>query len=54
VRHENWRYAEWGSPDAAELYDLKKDPKEYHNLATNPEFAPVVKELSKKLSDRLP
>ena len=52
IRQEQWRYAEWGSADEAELYDLKKDPSEYHNLVANPEYAAVVKELSKKLNQR--
>jgi len=46
VRYKNWRYAEWGSPDKAELYDLDKDPKEYSNVADNPEYKKVVKQLS--------
>lgn len=31
---------------AAELYNLRDDPKELHNLATYPEYAPLVGELS--------
>jgi len=46
VRYKNWRYAEWGSPDEAELYDLTKDHDEYHNLADNPEYQKVVQQLS--------
>ncbi len=33
IRTTGWRYAEWGSPDQAELYDLATDPHEDHNLA---------------------
>ncbi|MCH7729286.1 MAG: DUF4976 domain-containing protein, partial [Planctomycetes bacterium] len=32
IRTERWRYAEWGNSDQAELYDLKSDPHEDHNL----------------------
>lgn len=32
IRTARWRYAEWGSPDQAELYDLQSDPHEDHNL----------------------
>jgi arylsulfatase A-like enzyme len=32
IRTSQWRYAEWGSSDQAELYDLKADPHEDHNL----------------------
>lgn len=33
IRTQRWRYAEWGSPNLNELYDLEKDPHEYENLA---------------------
>jgi iduronate 2-sulfatase len=33
VRTSRWRYAEWGQAREAELYDLKNDPREIHNLA---------------------
>ncbi|WP_168442039.1 sulfatase-like hydrolase/transferase [Pontiella desulfatans] len=54
IRHEQWRYAEWGGADKAELYDLEKDPREYNNLAANPEYAEVVQQLSGKLNARKP
>lgn len=49
VRYKDWRYAEWGSPEQAELYDLEKDPLEHTNLANNPEYEAVVRELSEKI-----
>ena len=33
IRTARWRYAEWGSSSAAELYDLEKDPAEHTTLA---------------------
>ncbi len=54
IRHKNWRYAEWGSPDEAELYDLAKDPDEYHNLVENPEYKEVVKQLHKMMGKKNP
>lgn len=54
IRYQNWRYAEWGGPDKAELYDLDKDPREYNNLAANPEYADMVGKLSSKLNERAP
>lgn len=41
IRFEHWRYTEWGSPDQAELYDLKSDPREFTNLAGKKEHAAV-------------
>lgn len=48
VRTERWRYAEFG-PDGkngAMLFDQQADPHELKNLADDPKFAEVRKELS--------
>ena len=46
VRTERWRYTEWGfGSEGAELYDHNSDPKELHNLASDPQFSNVVAEL---------
>lgn len=37
-----------------ELYDLNKNPHEWHNLATQPQYASVIESLSKHLSFRHP
>jgi hypothetical protein len=49
VRTEHWRYTEWGpdGQEGKELYDHDADPKEYRNLANDPDLAAVVQELSK-------
>lgn len=52
VRYKNWRYAEWGIETEAELYDLDKDPDEYRNLASNPEYEQVVQHLSKMMAKK--
>ena len=39
--------------DKNELYDLKNDPMEMHNLINIPEYRPVVLRLEKQLFDML-
>jgi arylsulfatase A-like enzyme len=36
IRTPGWRYAQWGGPGMAELYNLKNDPQEYVNLVADP------------------
>jgi iduronate 2-sulfatase len=49
VRTDRWRYTEW--PDgAAELYDEESDPREYVNLAGQPEAAARRAELKALLA----
>lgn len=51
VRTERWRYIEWdGGKRGAQLYDSKKDPYEYHNLAEDPKYAKVRDEMSALLN----
>jgi arylsulfatase A-like enzyme len=45
VRTERWRYIRYANGDE-ELYDHSKDEYEWKNLAANPEYAAVKKELS--------
>jgi iduronate 2-sulfatase len=42
IRTQRWRYAEWGSPELSELYDLEKDPREYVNLARDGDYREQV------------
>jgi N-sulfoglucosamine sulfohydrolase len=44
-------FATFANPPEFELYDLKTDPVEFHNLAGKPEFAEVQKRLSQALLD---
>jgi len=46
VRTEGWRYTEWGFGEmGAELYDEKTDPQELNNLAGDPKYADIAKEM---------
>ena len=47
IRTEEWRYAAW--PDGEELYFLPEDAEERVNLAGNPEYAPQLEEMRKRL-----
>ncbi len=52
VRTERWRYIEWDEGKrGAQLYDHDIDPKEFNNLANNPEFVRVREKLKKLLRD---
>jgi arylsulfatase A-like enzyme len=43
VRSEDWRYIRYAD-GSEELYDMRKDPNEWHNLADDPEMAAVLDE----------
>jgi len=45
IRTERWRYIRY-EDGSEELYDHKTDQNEWHNLATNPEYDAVKKELA--------
>jgi iduronate 2-sulfatase len=49
VRTARYRYTEWGSVGAAELYDLETDPGETTNLAADFAHAPIRAELQNVL-----
>jgi len=49
IRNQRWRYAKW--PDGEELYDLRRDPDELHNLAKQGEMASRLRSLRKELAD---
>jgi arylsulfatase A-like enzyme len=48
VRSENWRYIHYAD-GSEELYDMRKDPREWTNLASDPAFASVIAEHKKWL-----
>jgi uncharacterized sulfatase len=46
VRTQKYRYTEWdGGKQGAQLYDCEKDPKELKNLAAEPAYADLVKQM---------
>ncbi len=55
LRNENWAYIQYDEDAASgiELFDMKKDPKQYTNLARLPEYAPVVESFKEKLKEKL-
>ena len=51
VKNKEWRYVEWDDgTKGRELYDQKNDPIEYNNLAEDPQYAGVVKEMKNLLN----
>ena len=50
IRTHDWRYTHWGYGEKGqELYDLKKDPGEFTNLAADPNYSVSMKKLKKQL-----
>ena len=46
VKTEKWRYIEWDDGNmGVELYDQRKDPLEYNNLASRPGYEDVMQEM---------
>ena len=50
VRSEFWRYIVYAD-GSEELYDSRKDPNEWENLAGDPEYAPIIAEHRKFLPE---
>jgi uncharacterized sulfatase len=50
VRTERWRYIEWDEgKKGVQLYDHRRDPSEYFNLAEDPKHADLVKQMQNLL-----
>jgi arylsulfatase A-like enzyme len=52
LRTPRWRYTEWDEGEQGkELYDHDKDPQELTNLASQPEHAALIAQLSKQMKE---
>ena len=53
LKTKEFRYISYGD-NTEELYDHRRDPHEWSNLATNPEYAEIKEQLKKQLMDQVP
>ncbi|MEM7145247.1 MAG: sulfatase [Verrucomicrobiota bacterium] len=54
IRTDRWRYTEWNRGGAGtELYDHQNDPDEFTNLADDPQYQSVIKELRPQLETKI-
>lgn len=55
LRNDKWAYIQYNEDASAgmELFDMQNDVKQYNNLATNPRYASVVREMKEKLKNKL-
>ena len=55
LRTEKWAYIQHkeNASGGIQLYDMKKDPKQYTNLAENPEYRKIVENFKERLAHKL-
>ena len=55
LREHDWAYVQYGEDGnkGIELFDMKKDPKQYTNLATDPKHAKTVTRFREKMTAKL-
>jgi len=55
IRTEKWAFIQYDEDAGSgmELYNMQKDPKQFTNLAGNPDFQPIVKEMQTTLARKL-
>ena len=51
LRTDTYRYTEWdGGKEGLQLYDMKRDPNQFHNLADDPTQAATLADLKARLT----
>ena len=55
LREQDWAFIQYreNASKGIELYDMRNDPQQFHNLASRPEHAARVRAFQKKLADKL-
>ncbi|MDX1948810.1 MAG: sulfatase [Pirellulaceae bacterium] len=55
LREDAWAYLQYGEDGAggSELFDMTRDPQQFHNLAALPEHQPTVARLAARVADKL-
>lgn len=55
LRTDKWAYIQYDedATSGMELFDMENDPKQYTNLAHNPEYQKIVTAFKQKLKDKL-
>lgn len=55
LRDDRWAYIQYAEDASGgiELYDMKADPKQHTNLASKPDFQPVVERFKTRLAEKL-
>ncbi len=55
LREKNWSYIQYGenAKQGIELFDMNKDPKQFTNLAKDPQYQSVVDGFKAKLAEKL-
>ena len=53
LRNQQYKLIYYPAGNCFQLFDLRADPHELHNLAHNPDYAPVLDELTGQLIDHL-
>jgi len=55
LREHDWAFLQYGekAERGVELFDMRKDPHQYQNLASDPEYRPVVDRFRRQLREKL-